>query len=324
MILKDQLYGLVDVKEAVIQALLESAPIIRLKRINQAGASQYLFPWKTISRYEHSVGVMLLLRKFGAPLNEQIAGLLHDVPHTAFSHVADFVFANPHHEFHELFHEDLVLNSEIGQLLKKFKIPPTVAHPENFPLLEKDVPDLCADRIDYALRDVYSFTHDRERMQTKLSGLTVYKNEFVFEDYYAAETFANDYLEFDRRVWADPRETAAYVLLAQAITHALDKRILTIADLFKDDEYAMRILKEKGDPFIRKKIGYLTPAFRIEEASRNHYHLFVKTKTRYVDPKIIAGNKVQRLSEISNKFKKRLEEHKDAGQKGWYIHIYPQ
>ena len=45
-----------------------------------------------ITRYEHSVGVMLLARRVGGGLREQVAALLHDVSHTAFSHVIDHVF----------------------------------------------------------------------------------------------------------------------------------------------------------------------------------------------------------------------------------------
>jgi len=50
------------------------------------------------TRFDHSVGVMLLIRKLGAGsspasalLKEQVAALLHDVSHTAFSHVIDYV-----------------------------------------------------------------------------------------------------------------------------------------------------------------------------------------------------------------------------------------
>ena len=37
---------------------------------------------------------MLLIKKLGGSVEEQIAGLLHDVSHTAFSHVIDYVFDN--------------------------------------------------------------------------------------------------------------------------------------------------------------------------------------------------------------------------------------
>ena len=322
MIINDRIYGIQEIKEPVLVELIHSAPLTRLKKINQAGASQYLFPWKNVTRYEHSIGVTLLLIKYQASLDEQIAGLLHDVPHTAFSHVADFVFENEHHEYHELFHESIIENSEIKDILKKYSISKMTAHPENFRLLERNIPELCADRIDYALRDYFSWKKDRESIRAKLLGLTVYKGEFVFEDIYSADSFGRDYIELDERIWADPRETAIYEILAQAIRHALDKKILTHKDFFTDDEKVIEILKTYGDAFIHKKLSYLSPAFRIEEATPHHYHLAVKTKTRYVDPKVLINSKLIRLSEISTKYKKLLEKHLKNKNKKSYVFIY--
>ena len=100
------------------------------------------------------MGVMLLLHKLGASVEEQVAGLLHDVPHTAFSHVIDFVFRTEKHNFHELHHERVIMGSEIQGILDKhgFDVK-RILDEHKFPLLEKDLPDLCADRVDYTLRD---------------------------------------------------------------------------------------------------------------------------------------------------------------------------
>lgn len=51
-----------------------------------------------LTRYEHSVGAMLLVRRAGGSVEAQAAGLLHDVAHTALSHVADNVFEYVVHE----------------------------------------------------------------------------------------------------------------------------------------------------------------------------------------------------------------------------------
>lgn len=322
MLIKDRIYGVYDIVEPVILELIHSDPLLRLKNIYQSGASQYLFAWKNVTRYEHSLGVMLLLKDFGANLHEQIAGLLHDIPHTAFSHVADFVFANKQHNYHEQFHESILKNSDIPEILSKYQIPKTVAKPENYKLLELDIPEICADRIDYALRDFYTWKRDLEGIHAKLTGLTVIDNEFVFKNLYAAEAFARDYLDLDEHMWADPTEIAAYEILAQAIRHALDKKILTKEDLFTTDQGVYQILKLHGDVYIHKKLSYLTPGFRTSPANKNHYHLHVKTKTRYVDPKVLVGGKLKRLSFISAKFKNKLEAHIKQKGKGNYIFIH--
>lgn len=324
MKINDRIYGSFEIEEPVIIELLHSAPLRRLQRINQAGSSQYLFSWKDVTRFEHSVGVMLLLRKFKASLPEQIAGLLHDVPHTAFSHVIDFVFENEQHEFHELFHDQILKESEVYHILHKYRIPQTVTQPENFSLLEKNIPDLCADRIDYALRDYFIWKKDKQSVNAKIAGLEVHNNEFIFNNIYAAEAFSCDYLLTDRQSWSDPRESALYIVLAQAIRHALDKHILTIKNLFTDDVMVFDILQKKGDAYIQKKLAYLTPAFRIEAASREHHHLFVKTKVRFIDPNVLINGKLCRLSAISSKFKERLEAHRKIGNSGWYVFLYKE
>lgn len=324
MIITDRIYGKVEIEEKVINELLISKPVVRLKKINQAGPSFYLYNWKNITRFEHSAGVMLLLRRFNASLNSQIAGLLHDVPHTAFSHVADFVFANEKHEFHELFHEKMIKDSEIPQILTKYQIPETVIHPEKFSLLEKNIPDICADRIDYALRDVFAFDNDRKRLNLKLSGIIVKNEEFMFSSIEAAHIFAKDYLEMDERAWASPREIALYVLMAQAISHALERKIISRSDLFKDDFTVIQLLKEKGDQYIAKKLAFLTPSFRIESASKNHHHLFVKAKVRFVDPKISIENQIVRLSQVVPGYKSLMEKHIEKAKKGWYVYAYKE
>jgi uncharacterized protein len=324
MKINDRIYGQSEITDSVIIELIHSRPIMRLQKINQAGASQYLYSWKDVTRYEHSIGVMLLLRKYQASLSEQISGLLHDVPHTAFSHVIDFVFENEQHEFHELFHEKVLEESEIYQILEKYHIPKTVVHPENFSLLERNIPDLCADRIDYALRDFFIWKQDTEFIKAVLSGIDILDGEFIFKNIYSAEAFALNYLEVDNNSWANPRESALYVILAQAIRHAMDKKILTLKDMFTDDENVFKILQTKGDMYIQKKLSFMTPSFRVEKATKSHYHLFVKTKIRYIDPKVLIDRKLYRLSEISKKYNEILIKHQKNGINGWYLFFYKE
>ncbi len=100
MIIYDDIYGEFEV-EKVLEELIFSDPVQRLKGIHQGGASYLVNQKWNETRLDHSIGVMLLIRKLGGSLEEQIAGLLHDVSHTAFSHVIDFVFENKEEDYHE-------------------------------------------------------------------------------------------------------------------------------------------------------------------------------------------------------------------------------
>ena len=74
--------------------LLESKVMQRLKGVDQHGIPHYFCNLSPFSRFDHSVGVYLLVKNAGASDKEQIAALLHDASHTAFSHTADFLFKN--------------------------------------------------------------------------------------------------------------------------------------------------------------------------------------------------------------------------------------
>ena len=122
MRVKDTIYGEFDITEPLLIELINSKPVQRLKGINQGGPINFYEPQMTVTRYEHSIGVMLLLRKLGASIQEQAAGLLHDVAHTAFSHVVDHVYKDNTHSYHDRQHKNVVEESEIPSILQQHAI----------------------------------------------------------------------------------------------------------------------------------------------------------------------------------------------------------
>ncbi|AIE78503.1 Deoxyguanosinetriphosphate triphosphohydrolase [Bacillus cereus] len=86
MIISDVLYREFEVDQ-IVEELIVSKSVQRLKGMHQNGASYLINGKWNVTRFDHSVGVMLLIKKLGGSVEEQIAGLLHDVSHTAFSHV---------------------------------------------------------------------------------------------------------------------------------------------------------------------------------------------------------------------------------------------
>src|ERR1700735_4632442 len=88
----DTIYGSTIITEPVLIELINrSEAIKRLKYVNQYGVMKFIKPEDEYTRFQHSLGVLYLLRRFGASLAEQVMGLLHDVSHTAFSHIADYI-----------------------------------------------------------------------------------------------------------------------------------------------------------------------------------------------------------------------------------------
>ncbi len=320
--INDRIYGRIEINDKVLLALIDSLPVQRLKGINQAGASQYVIAGKTVTRYEHSLGVMTLLRKLGASLEEQIAGLLHDVPHTAFSHVIDFVFPSDDHAYHEKFHSDIILNSEIPDILADYNYDVhRILDDSNFPLLERSIPDLCADRIDYSLRDMTASLGYNEKIQSYIDNITIHNNEIIFKDPETARRYAEDYLMMDRTRWSHPLEIAYYQILAEAMKLALEKGILDKVELFKDDSYVYSKLQGSNDSEIKNKLSMLSPGLTILD-DPDDYQFFARNKVRYVNPKFMNGQReAQRLSETYPDFNAALTKHIERITRGNYIKI---
>ncbi len=106
------------------------------------------------------------MRRLGGSVEEQVAALIHDVSHTALSHFVDVVYEKDGEDYHEDIFEQLVLASDIPAILERHNInvQNVIDMTDRSPILEQPLPSLCADRIDYTLRDAYTYfsTHKRE------------------------------------------------------------------------------------------------------------------------------------------------------------------
>jgi len=60
----DSVYGKIEIEEPVLLELINSPAVQRLKDIDQAGYFTAYFPNTSRSRFEHSLGVCLLLKKY--------------------------------------------------------------------------------------------------------------------------------------------------------------------------------------------------------------------------------------------------------------------
>jgi HD superfamily phosphohydrolase len=88
----DTIFGKIDEQNPVAIKLLNHDVVQRLKHIDQSGPLIYISnEYPAYSRYDHSLGVYALLKRYNVSTEEQIAGLMHDTSHTVFSHLADYI-----------------------------------------------------------------------------------------------------------------------------------------------------------------------------------------------------------------------------------------
>lgn len=185
MILRDPVHGLVEFEggeERIIEDLLDTPEVQRLRRIRQLGVTSFAFPGAEHSRFAHALGaafvMKLLLRRLRAlhgllPDAQRVtvehgrealaAAFLHDLGHGPLSHL--FEEAIPGAPPHETWTERIVLDSSTGvhRALASIgsSLPARVAdlvrgrHPLAY-LARAVSGELDVDRCDYLLRDAHA------------------------------------------------------------------------------------------------------------------------------------------------------------------------
>ena len=301
MIYQDPIYGKVKIETPVILELIKSPPLQRLKGIPQLGYTSVYFPEVSHTRFEHSLGVFILLKKFGASLKEQVAGLIHDVSHTVFCHIGDYIFdagSETKHTFQDDIFKDFVLKTEIPKILRKFNFPLNyILNEENFPLKEEPLPDLCADRIDYFLRDGFYFKKlSKGEIKEILDNFTILENRWVLKSIKVARNFARKYLLLNRLYWSSPEAGVMFKTIGEAIKYALSKGVLKEKDIFTTDKEVLEKLKKfegkdkRFDLLLKRMQGKIK-----WKLDKRNYGISVKVKSRVVDPLIMTSRRDESL-----------------------------
>jgi len=178
MIIKDPIYRFIKVPE-LCENFINTFEFQRLRQIKQLGLVFYVYPSCCHTRFEHSLGVMhmagrvidILCNYVDITPREkdlvQLAGLLHDVGHVAFSHLIDYIMEennlSSRHEDRSVWimrrinarlnlltpREEKMIEKMIkGDLSEEKK-------PFLFEVVNNQTFGLDVDRLDYIQRDLY-------------------------------------------------------------------------------------------------------------------------------------------------------------------------
>jgi len=318
MILKDRFLGETLIDDEIAIKIINSPEMQRLKGVAIGG----YYPAHPevahkVSRFEHSVGVYLLLKEFGASEEEQLSGLLHDVSHSAFSHTIDYVVKSEGNnvakqDFQDKIHLDFIKNSSIFEILKNggFNVD-FLAETMNFKLLDNDLPDVCADRIDYALRSAVNIeNYDLKNIEKILNGLTVKDDKFVFKDFASAQIFYDLFELENSNYWAGQRSAVMFFLDRQLLRYALKKNYIKFEDFYRftDTEIIDKISQHKSDTEIQKWLSFLHDKnykqFLTPDESK--FKEQIDIKFRRINPLVIIDNETKHLSDINAEIKHNL------------------
>jgi len=233
--LNDFLYGKMEFPQ-VFADLLETDALKRLAGVHQSGAIFLVNPDICHSRLEHAIGVTMLIKKMGGSELEQIAGLLHDVSHTAFSHVGDYVFDHVDEDYHEKVFAEVIYKSEIPDVLLQYGYDVNQILYGNFDILEQPLPSLCADRLDYTLRDgVHSSIISRQKAREFLNAVVLSDGKIAVNNNEDAKWINQVFEKLNNEFFKLPLNLYANGKMAELIKNFLKKGLLNESDMFKTD-----------------------------------------------------------------------------------------
>ncbi len=320
---EDAVYGSVEIVEPVLLDLLDAAAVRRLAHILQHGISGLIGVTAPITRLDHSLGAMLLVQRLGGSLTEQIAALLHDVSHTAFSHVIDYVF-NDHDEqgYHERMKMTWIARSDLPGVLARHGYDwQYVAHEESFALLEQPAPALCADRLDYFLRDSAPLKLIASTdLVHVLAHLIVHQGRIAVDDLEVARFLADTFIAADEASWANLSEVGLYELTARAIRRGLEIGAVSEADLWSTDAVLWGKLVGCDDAGLQEWLRLVSPDTRfVWDDARPTF--WVSTKIRTIDPDVLIGGDCRPLSAWDEAFAARRQDYLARKQGRWPIRV---
>lgn len=321
------LYGTFTVTEPVLIDLFSSAAMQRIKEIEQYGMAVYANGHgKGYTRYKHSVGVWALLRLFGASLHEQIAGLLHDVSHTVFSHVGDYLFAHLSEKcaYQDDIHEWYLTKQGVDKILAKYNITLADVNPKcgTYLMLEQDSPTICADRLEYNLHaGILTGLLEQSDIKRIVDDIRYDDGKWYFLTVKTAVEFATIPLLNTLFVWGGPTNYVINSYGADLLRRAMELKIITLDDIhFSTDTVVWQKLNQSQDPQIIKDLGNLLNYKAMYEVSdKASADLVIKSKCRGINPWVKTTKGFERLTDVDASFKEMYVKVKAKTAQGWPI-----
>lgn len=227
-----------------LSQLAAAAPMQRLRQVGMNCGCEYTsFPrfrrLPSYSRYDHSLGVGLIVWHFTGDAAQAAAGLLHDVATPVFAHTVDFLHGDHlQQEATEGPTAAIISTSEeIRTVLNTHGIAAEdVWDYHRYPLADNDPPGLSADRLEYTLGNLVNYGFASSAQAAALyADLTVGENEqgvpeLMFSTPERAAEFALASLKTSRVYVAD-EDRFSMELLSRLLRLALERGTLTPEDL---------------------------------------------------------------------------------------------
>lgn len=311
-----------------LQKAAQTPPMQRLKAVGMNCGCEYTaFPrfdrCTGYSRYEHSLGVGLIVWHFTASPAQALAGLFHDVATPAFAHVVDFLRGD--HLTQESTEDgttELIDGSpEIQGVLRSLGLTTEdVCDYHRYPVADNDAPRLSADRLEYTLGNLVQFGFaDMRTVRSYYDDLFVGENEdgapeLSFRTGETALAFARGALRCSK-VYVSDEDRYAMQMLAELLGAAIRKGILTERDLYGTEPEVLARLRADGE-FARRWEAFCAyrKIFAADRPGKEGDWRVIPAKKRRIDPWIRGKG---RASACDPAFAEQLMQFQQMPQDYW-------
>ncbi len=314
----DRIYGKIQIDEDIILELINTEEFKRLKYIKQIGIPESMSNIVNFTRFEHSLGVYSLLKKFNCSLKELIVGLLHDVSHTCYSHTIDFVLGSSKiQDFQDNRHFGYIKHSSIGEILENYNYDiEEICDLLNYPNIKVKGVQLSADRLDYGLREIsYIESLGVDYAKECFNNLDLITSGFIFKNKKSALKFANGFIEA-RDYYENFDMVVKFDLFSRWIKKAYEMEIINDFDFDLDDYRLLDKIIESKDKVLESIYNVLTSNEKFYEIVDSGEGRLVYTKYRNVNPAYLEDEKMKTLVETDNDYMNLIREKKEKYKKG--------
>lgn len=257
------------------------------------------------SRYEHSLGVALIVWHFTHDQIQTLAGLFHDISTTAFSHVTDFMKGDYLKQEASENETSLMIQNDTGlmkQLSEDGIDVSNVCDYHMYPVADNDSPHLSADRLEYTFGDVLDYHFGTaEQLKYIYDDLVVLKNEegmdeigFLHAD--TAYQFAQLALKCGK-VYSSKEDRYAMDRLSDLLKECVKDHTLTKEDLYDSEEHVIAKICVTHE----EEWNHFSSLSRVDVSDvwKDGYRT-IQVKKRYIDPLVSEKGRVHELNRDLN------------------------
>lgn len=311
-----------------IARLADTPPMRRLKHVGMNCGCEYVALHKhdmcrRYTRFEHSVGVALIVWHFTHDVRQSVAGLFHDISTPAFAHVVDFM--NGDHltqESTEARTAEMIDRSpEIQAILGEWGLrTDDVCDYHRYPIADNASPRLSADRLEYTFGNFIQYgVCGMEEIARFYQSLSAGINEegqpeIVLTAPEIAEEFALLTMKC-AYVYISDSDRFTMQFLAEALKFAVSEGLLSLDDLYTTEERVIRKMKKNE---ITDNMWYTyTKIQGVQSTKRpieDKFCVRVNAKRRYIDPYVTGAGRVTQFSEA---YRAAVETFLSVKFEGW-------